>query len=490
MVIVIKISLAYGESMALSRKNTLWFLFVFCLKGCVSIPDAELAKEAASVGCNEMTRKALQTGEFIVGDWPADKWWERFQDPILNQLIETAIATNPTLQKAEAALKAAEQTANQKRARLYPEIDFDANTNWQHYSKYGFFRSVAPNMPAVINDINIDLTYRYEFDFWGKNRAIFKAALGEAAALAAEKKQAELILTTSIAYGYIELQFFLRKQAILLRQQENQESIASIRSKRQANAIDTALVRLGSDANILDVQASLIENEQLIKLKIHQLKALSGLGQDGNFEVRLTPFILLQVALPEKLSLDLVARRPDLIAQKARTESAALLIDAAKTNFYPDINLMGFVGLESIKWNNIFKVLSYSGSAEPAIHLPIFTAGRIRAHLMEKVAEFNEAVYAYNELILQAAREVADSLTSIVLLQREIEVRAESLEIAAKEERLTIRRLLHAIDNRIQFFQAQNNALIAELNLAWLEYAKQLANILLIRSLGGGIVHE
>lgn len=476
-----------GRDMAGKRIPILW---IFSLTSCVSIPDHELAKETSAVACETIAQKALQTGELATGDWPSDTWWENFQDPVLTHLVERALAASPTLQKAEALLKAAEQIANQKKARLFPEIDFDTNTNWQHFSKYGFFRSVAPGMPAVINDINFDLNYKYEFDFWGKNRDIFQAALGQAAAFAAEVKQAQLIITTSIAYAYTELQFFLRKQAILQRQLENRDSIAAIRSKREINAIDTALLRLSADANALDAEASLVETEQLIKLKVHQLKALAGMGQDENFEVRLTPTSSISVALPENISLDLVARRPDLIAQKARVEAAAKLIGAAKTDFYPDVNLMGFIGLESIQWSNLFKVLSYSSSGQPAIHLPIFTAGRIKAQLKEKVAEFNQAVYAYNELILQAAREVADAITSIVLLQKEISARVGSLEAAAEQERLTIRRLMHAIDNRIQFFQAQNNALTAELNLAWVETSKQLANVLLIRSLGGGTIHE
>ncbi len=186
------------------------------------------------------------------------------------------------------------------------------------------------------------------------------------------------------------------------------------------------------------------------------------------------------------LSLDLIARRPDLAAQKARVESAAKEIGAAKTDFYPNINLMGVVGLESLFWSTLFQQKNYSSSLEPALHLPIFTAGRLRAQLMEKVAVFNEAVYTYDELILQATQEIADNLTAMARIQKEIELRTRSLTVAQTKAKLNWRRFQNAIEDRIGFLNAKNQVLNEELILIQLEYGKQLASIQLIRSLGGG----
>ncbi|MES2272735.1 MAG: TolC family protein, partial [Chlamydiota bacterium] len=188
----------------------------------------------------------------------------------------------------------------------------------------------------------------------------------------------------------------------------------------------------------------------------------------------------------QMLSLDLIARRPDLAAQKARVESAAKEIGAAKTDFYPNINLMGVVGLESLFWSTLFQQKNYSSSLEPALHLPIFTAGRLRAQLMEKVAVFNEAVYTYDELILQATQEIADNLTAMARIQKEIELRTRSLTVAQTKAKLNWRRFQNAIEDRIGFLNAKNQVLNEELILIQLEYGKQLASIQLIRSLGGG----
>lgn len=474
----------------MSWKKIKFLAFILLIShGCAPIPKHDMASVENTCACSDAVSEALDTGVFILGDWPHDAWWEEFQDPILNKLIQDALALSPTLQRAEASLKAATQLALQRRAALFPEADLTANTNWQHLSKDGFFRAFAPQVPAVVNDIFFGLSFSYEFDFWGKNRDLFHAALGRASALAAERWQAEVILSTSIAYTYAELQFLLLKQKILSESLSNYEAISLIRKKRKINALDNATQQLDSDANALDIQAFLVDIQEEIEERLHKLKALSGMGQDAPLEISYRPLNPLQFALPSNLSLDLIARRPDLAAQKARVEAAAKEIGAAKTNFYPNVDLTAFLGFEAIHWNKLFRKKDYSGSFFPAINLPIFTAGRLKAELLEKVEDFNAAVFAYNELILKAAQEVADKLSDIALIQREIAVREQSLKTALEQEKHTQRRVQNAIDNQISLLHAKNTVLNKEIVLADLEYGKQLSGIQLIRALGGGY-HE
>jgi NodT family efflux transporter outer membrane factor (OMF) lipoprotein len=430
--------------------------------------------------------QAVESGAFKTGEWPRQAWWEDFKDPVLNHLIESALALSPTLQRAEENLRASHWFAQQKRAALFPEVDFDANTNWQHLGKYGFFRSVAPTIPPEVNDVTIGFSYFYEFDIWGKNRDLFRAALGEESAMAAEKMQAELILTTAIAYTYAELQLLLRKKHIYQQMEAYTQRIENIRFERVLNGLDTSPTQLDSHFDTLDIQAAITSIDQQIQQDVHQLKALSGLGQDEDLEVRYHPWTPIAAALPENLSLDLIARRPDLIAQRARVEAAAYEIGAAKTDFYPNISFRGILGFESV----LGRILnSFSGNIQPAIHLPIFTARRLQAQLKEKVADFNKAVYAYNELILKTGQEVADRLSDITLLQKQIEIRRQSFETSVAVADLTLRRVEHAIDNQLSLLDAKNGALESELTLADVEYGQQLASILLIRALGGGY-HE
>ena len=464
--------------------NFFWLLLL--LAGCAPIPDHDTARISESFHFNTALNEAMETGDFASGDWPSKSWWEDFKDPTLTKLIDAALCLSPTLKKAEARLKAAAQFALQKRAKLFPEVDFDPSDNWQHLSRNGFFREFAPTIPAVVNDVVIALSFSYEFDFWGKNRDLFKAALGQAAALAAEKNQVELILSTSIAYTYAELQFLLCKQFVLQQIETNTQSIMDLRALREAHALDASIPTLDSQFNTLDVQTELVAVNQQIQQHLHKLKALSGLGQDEVLNIEYQPLNPLVMALPKELCLDLIARRPDLVAQKARVEAAAKEISAAKTDFYPDVNLMAAVGFESVVWSTLFHKRDYAGNLNPAIHLPIFTAGRLKAQLMEKVEIFNQAVFGYNELILQTAQEIADNLSDLILIQKQIDLRKRSLYTTQEEAELTLWRAKHALDDRLTLLNAQNVVLRSKLTLAELEYGKQLSGILLIRSLGGG----
>ena len=464
-------------------------LILFFLGGCAPIPEHEMASMVRSLECGQAVDDALTAGEFQGGDWPQAAWWEEYQDPALTCLIEQALALSPTLQRAEARLKAACQRAQQKRAALFPEIDGSADTNWQHLAKDGFFRAYAPDIPAEVNEINLGLSFIYEFDFWGKNRDLYQAALGEARAQAAEKKQAELILTTSIAYGYMQLQFLLSKRELLQEMKVNEAHIAVIHSKRQDHAVGSISPVLKAQTDTLDVQAMLISVEEQVQEQLHALKALSGLGQDAELEIALVPMERGEVALPKKLPLELIARRPDLVAQKERVEALCKEVGAAKTDFYPNINLSAFAGLDSIYSWTLFRSRNFSGFVEPALHLPIFTAGRLKAQLMEKAALFNEAVFTYNGMILQIAREVADTLSAVAYLQRQIEVRELSVRSLQQEAGFVARRYEHALEDRLSLLRARNDVLDMQLKQTALEYAKRQANILLIRALGGGY-HE
>lgn len=457
-------------------------IFLLLMSSCARVPSDEKAgvKEALSLA------KVVEEVSFPVGEWPDRAWWNRFENPTLTHLIESALSLSPTLQKAEARLRAAYQMALQKKATLYPEVDLEGSSSWQHLAKKGFFRAFAPTIPAVVNDITLGFSFSYEFDFWGKNRDLFQAALGRSDALEAERQQAELILTTSIAYTYAELQFLLRKKQILEQIERNTRQLDQITLERLQHGVDAALQQLQSQVSVLDSQVSIVAIDQQIQQDQHRLKALSALGQNADVVLDYSPLKPFATSLPENLELDLIARRPDLAALKAQIEAASKDVHAAKTDFYPNINLMGLVGLESVFASQLFRGLSYSGTVTPALHLPIFTAGRLRAQLLEKVAQFDEAVYAYNELILQVAGDVADRLTALSLLQKQISLQGRSWEASQQKVEVSKRRLEHALDDLRDFLDLQNGALESEMKVVELEYGRQLEAILLIRALGGG----
>jgi outer membrane protein TolC len=179
------------------------FGFLLLFAGCALMPpDVERAEfqEPPSMELT-MSQASRQHTDARVKTWPDDQWWRQFGSADLDRVMEIALRDNPGLKKAYARLGAAGGVAQVQGARLLPWLDSDASFKQSRYAQHGVVASYNQDLAGVEKSaafIN-PLSFRYEFDFWGKNRAIFDAALGEAAAERAEFADARLLLTAAIA---------------------------------------------------------------------------------------------------------------------------------------------------------------------------------------------------------------------------------------------------------------------------------------------------
>lgn len=463
------------------------------LGACARVPDSDLAQVSDPIALDASYDAALSREFFSEGGWPTERWWEMYEDPQLNALIEQALEESPTLNKALAKMAEAEQEAKKERAFLFPEIDFEFEEQWQYFSKHGFVRSFYPTMPGAppipptTNQLDLGLNFNYEVDFFGRVRNRYKAALDRARAERAEAKQATLMLTTLIAQTYIELQTKLGQQEVLKDRLEQRTMLFELSGSRTENGIDPAMPALQREQNIYDVEQALTLLEKGIALDQHMLSVLVGVGPDENLATK--PMMALferPFPIPSDLSSDLLARRPDLTAQIWRVESAAKEIGAAKADFYPRVNLMAFAELESLTYNKLLTFTSRQGGLVPAVHLPIFTGGRLTANLKEKVAAFNEETYRYNELLLNAAKEVADQIVTLTATFDTLNQQINSLETAEDQFELQFQRYHHGVDNFLNVLDSEENLLTQRYLLYGYERDYLLATLTLVKALGGG----
>jgi outer membrane protein TolC len=194
----------------------------------------------------------------------------------------------------------------------------------------------------------------------------------------------------------------------------------------------------------------------------------------------------LPVPLPEKVEVDLLARRPDLMAQIWRVEAAAEEIGVAKAEFYPNVDLSAFMGLESLTFNKFFLWASRMGALNPAVHLPIFVGGKLRANLRSKVSLFNEAVHDYNYLVLKSCQEVADQLTIVRSLSQQLTIQDESVNQVTEKYLLSFLRFEKGIVNYLNVLRDQEIVLNEELDQIDLQRNQLIATLQLIKALGGG----
>ncbi len=462
------------------------------LGGCARVPKSDLAQKSEPVPLDSSIESALAREFFEEGGWPTERWWEMFVDPQLNCLMETALEQSPTIQTALARVAMAEQDARKEKAALFPRVDFDGEEQWEYFSKNGFVRSFYPTsptviVPATVNQLDLTLNFNYEIDFFGRNRNLFKAALGRARAERAEARQAILILTTLIAQTYIELQMRLALKEIEEERLEQRSQLFELSHFREFYGLDAATPVLEREQSFYAVKKQVLQLEKEIALDRHTLSILVGVGPDTKIAPEPMKAVFERpVTLPSDLSSDLLARRPDLMAQIWRIEAAAKEIGAAKADFYPRVNLMAFAGLESLSFNKLLEMGSKQGALVPSVHLPIFTGGKLKANLKSKVAAFNEETFRYNDLLLHAAKEVADQIAILSTTFDTVTEQISMLESAEDQWELQYSRYRNGVDNFIAVLEREDNLLDQRYAMYGLERDYLLAVLKMIKALGGG----
>ncbi|MGH7257163.1 MAG: efflux transporter outer membrane subunit [Nitrospiraceae bacterium] len=430
--------------------------------------------------------------------WPEDRWWEQFGNPELNELIETALKDNPGLKLASARLHQAQALVKVEGARLLPFLEADASLTYERISQHGVFAALNPEVAGIriMYGIINPLSFRYEFDFWGKNRAMLEAALGHAAAEEAETAEVRLRLTTGIARAYF------RGQA--LQQQLNVvKTLVGIR--RDLRVLAETRFRLGLD-NDQPVKVAVAEYEAAFKrqagvrdqldVQRHLLARLAGKGPDEAAHLFAKPVVSIpnQIAAPDHLSMGLLVHRPDLASALYRAHAASRLVKVAKTQFYPTVDLTGFVGFNALTLtkgtsqlaNLLFSGQSFAYGLAPGLRIPWFEGGRLRGELGAQRAEYDAAVELYNDTLLDAMREVADSLSAWQTTSEMMASHKRLLASLGEDWRLAKVRLVSGLDDDREVLRHRHPVLEQEYVLRALESDQLVAAVDLIESLGGG----
>jgi len=466
------------------RRNVPYFAAAsaLALAACASLPPTQPARVAKAPQAYE----AAQTLVAPVADWPADAWWTGYGDAQLNALEDEALKGSPTLAAAEARLRRAQALVAQAKAADLPRVGLGADVA---EAKQSYNAGIPPAfVPHGYNDTGrIALDFSWELDFWGKNRAAVAAAASEAKAAQADAAQARLTLSTAVASTYAELarlyaQRDVAEQAVRLR-----EETRNLVSKRVANGLDTKAESEQAAAGPPASRAELSALDEQIALTRNALAALIGAGPDRGLAItRPAAATIKPFGLPQNLPANLIGRRPDVVAAKWRAEAATSRTKQAKAAFYPDINLTGFIGVQSLYLDKLFDSGSDIGQVGPALRLPIFEGGRLRAGLRGAEADRDAAVASYDAALTQALRDVADVTASEKALGKRLaDARAA---LTANENAYRIARLRY--EGQLSTYQsvllAEQSVLAQRRVVADLESRAFALDIALVRALGGG----
>lgn len=430
--------------------------------------------------------KGLATPAFKIGHWPKLDWWKDLHSEELNHLVCEALKKNPSINEIKKRVEVAREESVIVRSLLFPLVFLNASDDKQYVSHNGLYRALNPTFPISANLVDIAVSFTYDFDFWGKNQNLYCASLGKIKTQQAEKRAVELVIVAYLAQTFFALQANMSKKCLYEQLLKVRKEISLLQSKLKNSALYSNLSPLFAQESVLEAEQLLAKIDEEIEIDKHLINTLVGKGPDCSLEVCPIKPLDEATALPCHLSSDLLARRPDLQAQIWRTETLAHEIGAAIADFYPDINLTGFLGLESTTYQKLFQASSFTWGLKPALHLPLFTAGAIEANVQAKKAEFDAAIFAYNQMLLDSVREIADLLSfgKRVYLQKTEQTRIVSL---AKERfELTRLRREKGLDSLFDSYAIIEQLIFKELEDVTLIYDQYLVSIKLMKALGGG----
>ncbi len=453
----------------------------FVMAGCASDAGIKSDKQLTAPASLETTQSLPAQG----GQWPSLDWAAQFGDAQLPALIEEALAGSPSIAQAAARIAKAQSYIETSRSNLYPRVTGSYSWTRERLSANGLYP--PPFGGNWFSENSVLASASWDLDLWGKNRARLAQALSQEKAAQADMQEARITLASSVARTYNQLAQLYAQRDIAAREIANRKNVSTITNGRVSAGLDTSVEKQTALGNIASTQATLSELDGQISAVRYQLAALLGKGPDRGLAIAVPTLAGDQaVTLPENLPADLIARRPDLVAARWQVEAALSGVKEAKAEFFPDINLAASIGFDAFGWGRFLTAASRQVNAGPAIHLPIFDAGALRAQLKGRYADFDLDVANYNDTLVNALSDVATQVSSIRAVDREMSDAQRALDASAEAYRLAVIRYKAGLSPQLQVLTADINRLSAEQSVTNLKMKRRDAQFALIRALGGG----
>jgi len=455
-------------------------LMVAVLAGCANYAGIHSDKQIA-----QPSHLATQSLPAENGHWPASDWADQFGDGQLKALIAEALEGSPTIEKARARVNAAVAFSEGANANTLPQVGADYSWTRQRLTEGTYLPPQFAGTWQSENKAFISATY--ELDLWGKNREALRSAVSAVHASEAEAEQARLTLSGAIARSYNELARLYAQLDIAHDEVTQRREVLRVTRGRVKMGLDTEVEQRTAEANLASAEVSASSLEGSILRTRYQLGALLGKGPDRGLTIaRPTLGSGDEVRLPDNLPADLVSRRPDIVAARWRVDATTHDIKVAKAEFYPDINLSATIGLDAFGWGRFLHAASRTASAGPAIHLPIFDAGALRAQLKGRYADFDLAVANYNDTLINALSDVATQLADIRSIDAQTVSAVRSDEAAQRALKLSMAQYKAGLTTQLTVLNAQTNALASTQVVTDLRMQRRDRQIALAAALGGG----
>ncbi len=421
--------------------------------------------------------------------WPTISWWAKYGDPQLDALMAEVLTDNPTLGAARARIDQAMAVSSAAQAARSAQGNLTAKATQQRFSAYSTTPHPLAGTWDWLNDANLSASY--DLDFWGKNRSLIAASLDRVHASEVDAQAARLLLAHSTVQAYFRLAQAHDQLALAQEGLDQREQVLELVRQRVAAGLDSDVDLQIAQAALPPARQQVLVQRAIIDLICSQLAALTGKGPDRGKAIRRPSLSLSQpLAAPTTVPADLLGRRPDVVAQRWRVEAASKDIQAARAQFYPNVSLNAYVGLQALGLENWLLAGSQIAGVGPALTLPVFDGGRLRANLGARNADRDLAVEQYNQTLVEAMRDVVDQITALQWFAQQKAEQVDAVQTAQSAYELALQRYRSGLTPYLQVLTAQGQVLDQQKQMIDLEARALQLDANLVRALGGGVLQS
>lgn len=453
------------------------------LAACAS-PD-ELAPQGQLTAPDALaTQRSLAAVTHSKASWPDARWWHRLGDATLDQLVQEALQGSPDLATAQARARSAQAAAGLAEANRRPTVTATGSLSGAHLPG----TVLPPPMGGHFGWLKYGYaSAQWDADLWGGKRAAWAAAVGQAEAAEVDVHAARLALSTAVVRSWARLGYAAQQQELAQEELERARRARELTQQRVAAGISSRLQLKRSDAEVAQAEGMVARADRAVQAGRIAVARLLGQGPDRGLALQLPqPLEPARLALPPDVPSGLLGRRPDLVAARWRVEAAGHGIEAAKADFMPNIRVGALLGFAAQGSDTLLQLPAHFFQVAPALSLPVFDGGRLRARLGQRDADYDLAVADYNKTLVDAVDDVAGHASDLQALDGQLAAQQRTLDAARDAWELAEQRYRAGVGSFLEALGVRRDLLAAEQALAALQAEQVDASILLMQALGGG----
>lgn len=450
------------------------------------------------------------SAEVAAGTAPreAERWWTVFDDPVLEALVDTALAANLDLREAVARVEEVRQRYRIARADLFPALGIGADASWSSTpSNTGFAGEIGggdggdptdpPVGPVFPDRFEYDTwsaaaSFSYEIDFWGRARNDTKAAVSDFLASTEDYRTARIGVIAATISTYLEIVELRRAVALTRLNVDLLGERAELTDRRYYRGLVSSFELYTIQAQFRNQQAALPLLEAALADAESRLAVLLGryAGSIADLLGEAPAVAVVPDPVPPDLPAALLEERPDVRAAWLRMEASRYRTGARRAELFPSVRLSATAGFQAGDAANLFRADQWFVNLLGGLTQPLFQGGRLRASAGAAEARYVAAASAYARTVLTAHREVVSSLANLEKQGDRYEFLRAQQASAEGSVRFQVESFERGVGDYLQYLDARRNLVNVETNLAAAERALAEARLGVHRALGGAWVGE